>query len=78
MLIAPKVFSFLPNLLPLLDKSNVCVSSQKPFPMAIKQSPPRAHGLLQAEALFPAVVEPEAENLTPPKVDYKVSIFSRI
>jgi hypothetical protein len=46
--------------------------------MAIKQSPPRAHGLLQAEALFPAVVEPEAENLTPPKVDYKVSIFSRI
>jgi hypothetical protein len=46
--------------------------------MAIKQSPPGAHGLLQAKALFPVVVEPEAENLTPHKVDYRVSIFSRI
>jgi hypothetical protein len=37
-----------------------------------------AHMSLQAEVSFPAVIEPEAENLPPLGVDSGVAIFSRI
>jgi hypothetical protein len=52
--------------------------SQELFSAAVKQSPPRTHGLLQIEASFPVVVEPEVENLPPPVVDSGVAIFSQI
>jgi hypothetical protein len=44
----------------------------------VEQSPPGVHELLQAEVSFSVVVEPEAENLPPPRADSRVAIFSRI
>jgi len=67
-----------PNLLPLLDESNVCALSQESFPTTIEQSLIGAHESLQAKASFPTVVESEAENLPPPGADSGVAIFSRI
>jgi hypothetical protein len=37
-----------------------------------------AHGLLQAEMSFPAMIEPEAENLPPLGASSGVAIFSQI
>jgi hypothetical protein len=62
----------------MLDESDVCALSQKPFPAMIKESPIGAHGSLQVGALFPMVVESKAENLPPPRVDSGIAIFSRI
>ncbi len=45
--------------------------------MVVEQSPPGAHGLLQVEAPFPTVVEPQAENLPPFGANSGVTIFSR-
>jgi hypothetical protein len=48
-----------PNLLPLLDRLDVCALSKEPFLAVVEQSPLGAHESLQAEAPFPAVVEPK-------------------
>jgi hypothetical protein len=46
--------------------------------MAVEQSLPRTHRLLQVEAPFPAVVEPEVKNLPPPRANSGIAIFSQI
>ncbi len=48
------------------------------FPAAVEQSLPKVYGSLQAEAPFPAVVEPKAKNLQPPRADSGLTIFSQI
>ncbi len=38
--------------------------------MAVEQAPPTVHRPLQAKALFPTMIKPEAKNMPPPGVDY--------
>jgi hypothetical protein len=40
--------------------------------------PPGAHESLQVDVSFPAMIEPEAENLPPLGVGSKIAIFSQI
>ncbi len=46
--------------------------------MVVEQSLLGAHGSLQAEALFLAMIEPEAKNLPLLGADSRIAIFSRI
>jgi hypothetical protein len=73
-----KVLGFSPNLLPLLDRSDVCELSQELFLAVVEQSPLGVHRSLQVEVPFLAVVELKAKNLPPLGADSGITIFSWI